>query len=77
MALITETEAAFTLLPDHEDLYMEWKRIVSQYRVSGKPTHDARLVAAMTLHGVRSFLTFNVRDFTRYAGLSVRHPRDL
>jgi predicted nucleic acid-binding protein len=39
--------------------------------------HDARLVAAMLAHGVPQLLTLNDRDFARYAGISVVHPRDL
>lgn len=35
--------------------------------VRGKPAHDARLVAAMRLHGITRILTFNVGDYARYA----------
>src|SRR5271165_2158335 len=57
-------------LPVHE----EWQRLVIQYRVSGKNVHDARLVAAMVVHGVEQILTFNGADFTRYAEISVLDP---
>jgi len=36
----------------------------------GKPSHDARLVAAMLAHGVTHILTFNDTDFRRYAGIT-------
>lgn len=64
----------FTLLPE-APLQSEWERLVHTYRVSGKNSHDARLVAAMMVHGTRSILTFNVQDFTRYAGITVLDPR--
>jgi len=64
----------FTLLPE-VPLQSEWERLVTNYRVSGKNRHDARLVAAMTVHGTRSILTFNVQDFTRYAEITVLDPR--
>lgn len=64
----------FTLLPE-VPLQSEWERLVTTYRVSGKNCHDARLVAAMMVHGIRSILTFNVQDFTRYAGITVLDPR--
>jgi predicted nucleic acid-binding protein len=64
----------FTLLPE-SPLQSEWERLVTTYRVSGKNTHDARLVAAMMVHGTRNILTFNVQDFTRYPGITVLNPR--
>ena len=53
-----------------------WRDLVVQYRVHGKPAHDARIVAAMRLHGVARILTFNGRDFARYAGIIVIHPQN-
>ena len=64
----------FILLPD-APLQSEWERLVTTYRVSGKSCHDARLVAAMMVHGTMSILTFNIQDFTRYAGIIVLDPR--
>lgn len=57
-------------LPIHE----EWQRLVIRYRVLGKSVHDARLVAAMIVHGVTKILTFNGADFTRYSEISVLDP---
>ena len=34
--------------------------------VIGNQVYDARLVAAMMVHGVGRILTFNAADFTRY-----------
>jgi hypothetical protein len=36
-----------------------WRRILIDHAVSGTQVHDARLVAAMTVHGVKRILTFN------------------
>ena len=36
--------------------------------------HGGRLVAAMRLHGVSHLITFNVRDFRRYDGLTLIDP---
>jgi len=65
----------FTLLPELP-LQDEWERLVAVHNVSGKNTHDARLVAAMIVHGVSTILTFNVHDFTRYP-ISVLDPATL
>ena len=43
-------------------------------RVIGKNAHDARLVAAMRVHGVTHLLTFNDQDFARYTGITVLTP---
>jgi len=60
----------FDLLPELP-LQDEWERLVTYYSVSGKNAHDARLVAAMLLHGVGSILTFNAQDFVRYTEIRV------
>jgi predicted nucleic acid-binding protein len=44
------------------------------YRVSGVQVHDARLVAAMHIHGVKRILTFNTKDFARYDRIEAIHP---
>ncbi|MGA2169309.1 MAG: type II toxin-antitoxin system VapC family toxin [Terracidiphilus sp.] len=48
-----------------------WERLVADYRVSGKNAHDARLVAAMVVHGIEGILTFNAQDFLRYGEIRV------
>ncbi len=60
-------ERLFPLLPDAPTLYSEWRRIVVTFKVSGIQVHDARLVAAMKANDVTHVLTFNTKDFTRYA----------
>jgi predicted nucleic acid-binding protein len=74
---IGEIEGAFTLLPDNEQVYPEWRRLVEAHSVFGAQVHDARLVAAMLVHDVASILTLNKRDFMRYPGIAVEHPRDV
>jgi predicted nucleic acid-binding protein len=60
-------ERLFPLLPDEPNLYLEWRKIVVQFSVSGVQVHDARLVAAMKTKAVTHILTFNTMDFDRYA----------
>ena len=66
----------FTLLPEMP-VFDEWERLVTAYHVSGKNTHDARLVASMKTHGIATILTFNISDFTRYREISAMHPDDV
>jgi predicted nucleic acid-binding protein len=72
-AEIESLKSFFGLLPELP-LHEEWQRIVTQYRVSGKNVHDARLVAAMSVHGIGEILTFNGPDFARYTEISVLDP---
>jgi predicted nucleic acid-binding protein len=39
--------------------------------------HDARLVAAMNVYGIKGILTFNGRDFSRYPSIRAERPRDV
>ncbi len=64
--LLSHVEQLFPLLPDSPDVYLEWRRLVVDYSVSGVQVHDARLIATMIFHGVTHILTFNTQDFTRY-----------
>ncbi len=67
-------EGKFRFLPDSLAVHQEWRRLLRDYRVSGVQVHDARLVAAMHVHGVRQILTFNARDFDRYKDVEAIHP---
>lgn len=73
----TLMESRFRLLPDNERVHAEWRRLVVAHSVAGVQVHDARLVAAMLAHGVPQLLSLNDRDFGRYSGISVVHPRDV
>lgn len=67
-------ESYFTFLPDSEATHAQWRRLVVDYKVSGVQVHDARLVAAMLVHGLSHILTFNTNDFARYAEITAVHP---
>jgi predicted nucleic acid-binding protein len=67
-------EDHFRLLPDISLIHDEWRRLAVQYSVSGVQVHDARLAAAMYVHGVAHILTFNSRDFARFPGIHAVDP---
>ena len=73
---LVRLKSMFPLLPDTPAIYPVWESLVIQYRVTGKPAHDARLVAAMMVHGLTAILTFDTAGFSRYAGIEVVHPVD-
>lgn len=74
MKELTILIAFFPLLPELGSIFDEWQRLVTKYQVSGKNTHDARLVAAMKAHGIGKILTFNIQHFTRYKEIEALHP---
>ena len=68
-------EAKLRLLPDSLSVHVQWRKLLVTYVVSGVQVHDARLAAAMRVHGVKRILTLNDRDFARYADIEAIHPR--
>ena len=70
-------EEKLRLLPDSLPIHEEWRRLLVMYGVSGVQVRDARLVAAMRVHGVKRILTFNDKDFARYADVEAVHPRSV
>ncbi len=74
---VARLKSIFLLLPETSAIYPLWEALVVQYQVSGKPAHDARLVAAMQAHGLAAILTFDKTGFSRYPGIQVLHPAEV
>jgi predicted nucleic acid-binding protein len=70
-------ERFYRFLPDTYAVHTEWRRLIVAHSVMGVQVHDARLVAAMNVHGIRHVLTFNVSDFNRYPGITAVHPQQV
>jgi predicted nucleic acid-binding protein len=76
-AKIVEHKRYFAIRDDTPAILPEWERLVTQHQVLGKRAHDARLVAAMLVHGIRRILTFNARDFQRYSSIVAITPQEV
>jgi len=76
-AELTKIKRLFRFLPDVAAIYTEWERLAAQHTVAGKNAHDARLAAAMKVHGLTHLLTFNGGDFKRFAGITVIDPASI
>jgi predicted nucleic acid-binding protein len=76
-AELRKIKSIFFLLPETPAIYPAWENLVLQHRVVGKPSHDARLVAAMQVHGLTAILTFDKSGFTRFPGIEVIHPNEV
>lgn len=55
-AKIDQLTRLFPLLEDVPAILSVWNDLVRRHSVTGKNTHDARLVAAMNVHGVERIL---------------------
>lgn len=73
-AEVQRFSSSFTVFDDDPGVYPVWLRLVTTTPVLGKKAHDARLVAAMRVHGIDHILTFNDADFRRFAGITVLTP---
>ena len=62
------------MYPETPDIFLEWENLVITYRITGKPTHDARIVAAMKIHGLKNIITFNTSDFKRFVDITAIDP---
>ncbi|HMV46620.1 MAG TPA: type II toxin-antitoxin system VapC family toxin [Blastocatellia bacterium] len=76
-AKLDEFQNLFTLKTDRPEIYAEWKALVTQHAVMGKPAHDARIAAAMKVHGISHLLTFNTADFKRFSDITAVSPTEL
>lgn len=73
-AKLDELAGAIELLPESPTVLDEWLRLVVRYDCKGKPAYDARIVAAMLVHGMTQLLTLNARDFLRYPEITLLDP---
>jgi predicted nucleic acid-binding protein len=73
-AEISRLEKLYPLFQDSSAIYSEWKRLIVAHHVLGKNAHDARLVAAMAVHGITHILTFDAGHFSRFPGVVALDP---
>ena len=64
----------FILRDETPEIFREWERLVLSHNIIGKSVHDTRLVAQMNVHNIEKILTFNVKDFHRYANINAVEP---
>ena len=67
----------FQLLPDNLQTFLEWRKLVSDFSVSGVQVHDAKIAASMIVHKIDRLITFNEKDFTRFPMINVVNPKDI
>lgn len=65
------------LFRDTDTIHDEWLRLVSALGIIGATVHDARLVAAMRVHGMTHILSFEANHFARYPDITPVFPEDV
>jgi predicted nucleic acid-binding protein len=70
-------ETRIRLLPDSMMVHARWREIVQQRAVHGHQVYDAKLVAAMEVHGIPAILTKNVRDFAQHGSVEAIDPANV
>ena len=77
LADLSWMEAAFEVLEDGAQVMETLAALCREIPVGGKQVHDANIVATMLAHGERRLLTFNIRDFRRFAAhIEIVDPAD-
>lgn len=74
---IQNLQKLFRVLPEDRKIFNNWQNLVVKYKVSGKVTHDARIVAAMMTHKIENILTLNPNDFKRFTEIEAHKPQDI
>lgn len=74
---LTNLKGLFLWLDDLPLVYGVWEGLVTKTPILGKNAHDARFVAAMTVHGLTHLLTFNTQDFRQYPSITAVTPADV
>ncbi|QDV13887.1 PIN domain protein [Rosistilla oblonga] len=74
---LAQLTSMFDFVRDERAIFEHWQRLVTSYKVLGKNSHDARLVAAMLRHGITHILTLNPKDFARFTSIKIMTPSDL
>jgi predicted nucleic acid-binding protein len=76
-AEIAGLKRLFHVFTDEPRIFPEWERLVQAAGAAGKQNYDARIAAAMRVHGIAKILTFNRADFTRYPEIAVVTPQEV
>jgi predicted nucleic acid-binding protein len=74
---MNELDGILTILHDTPAVYGKWRKLIFQHHVKGVQAHDARIAAAMQVHGVTRILTYNPRDFMRFESITPIQPGSL
>ncbi|MBE9115421.1 PIN domain-containing protein [Lusitaniella coriacea LEGE 07157] len=67
----------FPVAEETQQSFPIWLNIVTENKIRGKRTHDARLIAVMLASNIDCILTLNPNDFLGISGITVVHPQEI
>ncbi|MGD2180184.1 type II toxin-antitoxin system VapC family toxin [Lusitaniella coriacea] len=67
----------FPVAEETQQSFPIWLNLVTENKIRGKRTHDARLIAVMLASNIDCILTLNPNDFLGISGITVVHPQEI
>ena len=67
----------FPIVEESFQIFPKWLNLVTENKIKGKRTHDARIVAVMLTSDIYQILTLNPNDFSGIPEITVVHPREI
>ncbi|BFM38216.1 PIN domain-containing protein [Synechocystis sp. LKSZ1] len=67
----------FSVVEETSQIFSIWLNLVTENKISGKRSHDARIVAIMLASAVSHILTLNPSDFSGMSSITVVHPCEI
>jgi predicted nucleic acid-binding protein len=74
---INQILSQFILIEETSEIFPTWLRLVAQYQIKGKRTHDIRLIAVMKANHITHLLTLNPEDFPALPEIMIVHPQEI
>jgi predicted nucleic acid-binding protein len=65
----------FPFTEEVPQIFSTWLTLVTENQITGKRTHDVRIVAAMIESDITHILTLNPKDFSGISGITVVQPK--
>jgi len=72
--IINQLLERFPFIEEVPQIFSTWLTLVTENQITGKRTHDVRIVAAMIESGITHILTLNPKDFSGISVITVVHP---
>lgn len=64
-------ENELNVADETEEVTMNLRKLIKQYKISGKKIHDANIVATMITNDIKYILTYNKEDFNRFEEIEI------
>lgn len=76
-SVIEQLLERFPLVEETLHIFPTWLSLVTDNRVKGKRTHDARIIAVMLTDKISHILTLNPNDFKGFSEITTVRPQEI